>query len=140
MIDKIKKIYFNNREIIDYLIIGFLTTLVSLIVYYGLVLTILDPDNGIELQIANVSSWIAAVTFAYFTNRKIVFKSKNNNMFKEAVKFYSSRLFTLAVDMFFMFIFVTVFHFNDKIIKIIVQVIVIILNYLISKFFVFKKD
>lgn len=140
MIDKIKNICIKNREIIVYLIVGVLTTIVSLGVYYGLVLTILDPNKALELQIANVTSWIAAVTFAYFANRIFVFKSKNKNMLKEGFKFCSSRIFTLLIDMLIMFIMVTLLHLNDKIAKIVVQVIVTILNYIISKFIVFKKN
>jgi putative flippase GtrA len=140
MIDKIKNICIKNREIIVYLIVGVLTTIVSLGVYYGLVLTILDPNKALELQIANVISWIAAVTFAYFANRIFVFKSKNKNMLKEGFKFCSSRIFTLLIDMLIMFIMVTLLHLNDKIAKIVVQVIVTILNYIISKFIVFKKN
>ena len=140
MINKIKNIYIKNREIIVYLIVGVLTTVVSLGVYYGLVLTILDPDNAIQLQIANVSSWVAAVTFAYFTNRIFVFRSKNKNMLKEGFKFYSSRVFTLLVDMLIMFVLVTLLHLNDKIVKVIVQFVVTVVNYVISKFIVFKKN
>ena len=72
---------FKNKygEIISYLIVGVLSTVVSMSVYYGLVLTILDPNDAIMLQVANVISWVASVTFAYFTNRKFVFKSKEKN-------------------------------------------------------------
>ena len=140
MIDKIKNLFIKYREIIVYLIVGVLTTIVSLAVYYRLVLTVLDPKKAIELQIANILSWVAAVTFAYFANRIFVFRSKNKNMLKEGFKFYSSRVFTLLVDMLIMFISVTLLHFNDKIAKIIVQVVVTILNYIISKFIVFKKN
>ena len=140
MIDKIKNLFVKYREIIVYLIVGVLTTIVSLAVYYGLVLTVLDPKKAIELQIANILSWVAAVTFAYFANRIFVFRSKNKNMLKEGFKFCSSRVFTLLVDMLIMFISVTLLHFNDKIAKIIVQVVVTILNYIISKFIVFKKN
>ncbi len=65
--------YNKNKEIINYLIFGVLTTIVGLGVYYGLTLTVLDPNKALELQIANIISWISAVTFAYFTNRKWVF-------------------------------------------------------------------
>ncbi|MBQ2873606.1 MAG: GtrA family protein, partial [Bacilli bacterium] len=58
---------------------------------------------------------------------------------KEIVKFYSSRLTTLFLDMLIMFIFVTKLEFNDKIIKIIVQIIIILLNYILSKILVFKQ-
>ena len=135
----IKKIYIKHKEIINYLIFGVLTTIVSLSTYYLLVLTFLNPNNSLELQIANIISWIAAVTFAYITNRKYVFNSKNKNIIKEIIKFYSSRLTTLFLDMIIMFIFVTLLSFNDKIIKIFVQIIVTISNYILSKLLVFKK-
>jgi putative flippase GtrA len=140
MYKNIKKIYIEYKEIIDYLIVGVLTTIVSLTTYYGLVFTVLNPNDGIQLQIANISSWILAVTFAYFANRIFVFKSKNNNILKEASQFYASRVTTLLMDMFIMFLFVTVLHGNDKIAKIIVQVIVTICNYIFSKLFVFKQN
>ena len=134
------KLYHKYEEIINYLIIGGLTTLVSLAVYYGLTFTVLDPNNALQLQIANVISWIASVAFAYFTNRKFVFKKEDKANIKEAASFTASRVSTLLIDMLLMFIFVTKLHFNDKIMKIIVQVIVIVLNYIFSKFFVFKKE
>lgn len=139
MISKIKRIYKKNEEIINYLIIGFLTTLVSLIVYYGCVYTILNPENALQLQVANILSWIAGVSFAYITNRKIVFKSKNKMILKECASFVGSRVLTLLLDMLIMLIFVTLLSMNDKIMKIISQIFVIIANYIISKFFVFKK-
>lgn len=135
----IKELYQKYQEIINYLIFGVLTTIVSLATYYLLVYTILNPENSLQLQIANIISWITCVTFAYITNRKYVFNSKNNNILKEMTKFYSSRLTTLVLDMLFMFIFVTTLHFNDKIIKLILQVIITILNYILSKILVFTK-
>lgn len=134
----IKNIYLKYKEIINYLIFGVLTTIVSLLTYYLLVFTILNPNNHIELQIANIISWITCVTFAYITNRIYVFNSKNKNIIKEIIKFYSSRLTTLFLDMLFMYIFVSKLNFNDKIIKIIIQILIIILNYILSKLLVFK--
>ena len=137
--DKIKELYKKYKEIINYLIFGVLTTLVSLVVYYASVLTFLNPENSIQLQIANVLSWIAGVTFAYFTNRKYVFESKEKNKLKEASKFFLSRVTTLLMDMLIMWLGVTILHGNDKIIKLISQVVVIVGNYIFSKLFVFKK-
>ena len=136
---KILDLYKKYEEIIKYVIVGVLTTIVSLLTYYICVFTILNPNNAIELQIANVISWIASVTFAYFTNRKYVFKSKNKNKLKEASKFYLSRLSTLIIDMLFMMLFVTIFLINDKLSKFLVQFIILILNYVFSKLFVFKN-
>lgn len=128
-----------HREVMMYLIFGVLTTVISLIVYYLLVYTVLNPDNAFELQIANIISWIAGVTFAYVTNRKYVFESKNKNKLKEAGSFVLARIATLFMDMAIMFIGVTLLKGNDKILKIISQVVVIVANYVFSKLFVFKK-
>jgi len=136
---KIINLYKKYEEIINYIIVGGLTTVVSLGSYYICVLLFLDPKNGLELQIANIISWIAAVTFAYFSNRKFVFKSKNENILKEASKFYLSRVSTLIIDMLFMMIFVTLFTMNDKVAKLLVQFIILVLNYIFSKLFVFKN-
>lgn len=128
-----------TKEVIMYLIFGVLTTIVSLAVYYVLIFTLLNPENAIQLQIANILSWIAGVAFAYITNRKFVFESTEKNKFKELSKFVASRFTTLILDMFIMFIGVTCLHGNDKIVKLISQVLVIIGNYVFSKIFVFKK-
>ena len=135
----IKELYEKHKEIINYLIVGGLTTVVSLAVYYLCVLTFLDPENAVQLQIANIISWIAAVTFAYFTNRKYVFESTDPDMIQEAAKFFASRISTLLMDMGTMFLLVTLLGMNDKIAKLIVQVIVTVANYIFSKFLVFKN-
>lgn len=139
MIKKVRNLYIKYKEIVNYLIVGGLTTFVALGVYYVCVLTFLNPNNGLELQVANVLSWIAGVIFAYFTNRKYVFESKNPNRLKEATKFTASRLVTLFLDMAVMLIGVTLLKLNDKIIKLIAQFLVIVGNYIFSKLFVFKK-
>ena len=140
MIYLIKKIYIKNKEIINYLIIGGLTTLISLSTYFLLTISLLDPNRAIELQIANILSWIISVAFAYITNRIFVFESKSKNILAESTKFCLSRIGTLLIDVAIMFLFVTLLKFDDRIIKIITQVIVIALNYVFSKIFVFKKQ
>jgi len=139
MSDKIKELYIMNKEIINYLIVGGLTTVVSLGTYYGCVLTFLNPDNPVQLQAANIISWIAAVAFAYFANRIFVFESKNKNILQEAGKFAGSRVATLLMDMAIMFVGVTLLGFSDKIMKLVVQVVVTVANYIFSKLLVFKK-
>ena len=134
------KIYKKYEELINYLIIGILTTVVSLAIYYLLTLTILDANNKVYLQIANIISWLASVTFAYFTNRKFVFKVKNKSNIKECLNFYISRISTLLIDMIIMYIFVSRLKFDNKIVKLISQVVIIILNYILSKFIVFKSS
>lgn len=137
--EKIWELYKKYKEIINYLIVGVLTTIVALAVYYLSVLIFLNPNNAVQLQIANILSWVIAVMFAYFTNRKFVFESKEKNKLHEASKFVSSRILTLLLDMFVMWLGVTVLLFNDKIIKLVSQVLITISNYILSKLFVFKK-
>lgn len=121
------------------MIVGGLTTVVSLGSYYLLVLTVLNPHSGIQLQIANILSWIAAVTFAYIMSRIFVFKSKRKDWLNEAAAFYSSRIVTLLMDMMIMFGMVTISGVNDKLAKLVVQVVVTVGNYILSKLFVFKS-
>ena len=71
--DKIKELYLKYKEIINYLIVGVLTTVVSLTVYYGLVLTVLGPQNPIQVQGANIVAWVCAGIFACWASRKCVF-------------------------------------------------------------------
>ena len=137
--DKIKELYLKYKEIVNYLIFGVLTTAVSLVTYYICVYTVLDPEQAVQLQIANVISWILGVAFAYVTNRKFVFESNEKNKIKEASKFVTSRIATLLMDMAIMFIGVTLLKLNDKIIKLVSQVVVIVANYLLSKIVVFNK-
>jgi putative flippase GtrA len=134
-----KKLYQKYREIINYLIVGVLTTIISLLTYFICVHTFLHATNAIELQIANIISWILAVFFAYFTNRIFVFKSKSKNYLKEIISFITSRLLTLLMDMGIMFILVTILSVNDSVGKLVSQVVVTISNYIFSKIFVFKK-
>ena len=136
---KLINLYKKYNEIINYLIVGALTVLITLIAYYICVSTFLNPNNNTELQIANIISWIIAVIFAYITNRIFVFKSKSKKIFKESITFISSRIITLLLDMLTMYLMVSICNINDKISKLVSQIIVIILNYIFSKIYVFNK-
>lgn len=143
MLKNILALYEKYKEIINYLIFGGLTTVVSLATKYLLLFTIFDATNSIQLQTSIIISWIAAVLFAYFTNRKFVFESTNKNKFKEFISFIVSRLSTLLLEMLIMWFFVTLLKLNSDLYVIIftmlAQIAVIIGNYIFSKLFVFKK-
>lgn len=140
--DKIKELYIKNKEIVNYLIFGVLTTIVSLATKYLLLFTILDAKNSIQLQIAVVISWIAACLFAYVTNRIWVFESKSEKIILEMFKFFSARLATLGMEMLIMFVFVTLLGLNTNmwviVWTLVSQVLVIVMNYVLSKVMVFK--
>ncbi len=143
MITKMLNLYKKYKEIINYLIFGVLATVVSLGVKYVLLFTILEATNALELQISVIISWIAAVLFAYFTNRTFVFESNNKNKLKEFVSFIIARISTLLLEMLIMWFFVTLLKLNSNlyviIFTLISQAAVIIGNYIFSKLFVFKK-
>ncbi len=139
----IKEVIHKYEEIFRYLVIGVLTTLVSLATKYVLLFTFLDAKNPIELQISVVLSWILSVLFAYVTNRSFVFQSKSKKIFHEISLFVSSRVVTLLMESFLLWLFITHLKQDGNIQVIfwtlVAQVVVIVGNYLLSKFIVFSK-
>ena len=135
---KLMELFNKYREIIMYLIFGVLTTVVSLVVYFACTKTFLNAADAFQLQCANVISWFISVLFAFVTNRVYVFESKGRWTI-EMLKFYSSRVTTLILDMLLMFVLVTLIGVNDMVSKIIVQFVVIVANYVLSKLLVFKE-
>jgi putative flippase GtrA len=134
--------YREHLEGMRYLVCGALTTVVSLVTKYALLFTILDASNAVQLQVAIVISWIVACLFAYVTNRAIVFMSESKNILKEITSFCGSRVFTLGLEMLIMFIFVTVLKLNSNLWVVVwtifAQIAVMVVNYVLSKVFVFK--
>ncbi len=142
---KIINLYKKYEEIVNYLIVGGLTTVVAIGSKLLLLFTVLDQTNGVELQISEIISWLLAVLFAYFTNKAFVFKSKvkGRKQFKEVFDFFKGRVFTQLIQMFIMWFFVTFLKLDSDLwvifFTLICQVMQIVLNYIISKFLVFKK-
>ena len=136
---KLRELYLRYREQINYLIFGGLTTLVSLGVHFVCTSTFLDPENPLQLQAATVISWICAVTFAYVTNRRYVFFSREKNRLAEAVRFFLSRAATLGMEMGVMALGVSVLGLNDRAVKLAAQVLIVIANYVFSKLLVFRR-
>lgn len=139
MIDKIKELYTKYEEIIVYLIVGVLNTIVSWAAFFICAYTILDAQVPWQNAALSVISWVVGVVFGYFMNRKYVFKSTDPNIWKEFLQFSGGRISTGLLDMVMMLLMVNVMHINEAFSKIFVSVLVMIGNYLISKLFVFKK-
>lgn len=128
-------IYYKYRQIWLYLFFGVLTTVVNIVVY-EIVVNIFN----IDYLLSNVIAWIISIIFAYITNKNYVFDSNSgSNNSKQFISFVSARLFSLLIDMMVMYIGVTIICLNDTFIKIMANVIVIVLNYFLSKFIIFKK-
>lgn len=137
MIQKLKELIHKYEELIKYLIIGVLTTAINYVVFVILVKAI-----KIDMHVSNIIAWIVSVIFAYFTNKLFVFESKSfklNVIGKEILSFGAARILSLLLEELILYIFVDLLNMNQLIIKLIANVIVIIINYILSKFIIFKK-
>lgn len=132
-IDKQEK---NKRlEILSYLLFGGLTTIVNIFTYY-----VFTNFLSFSFEISNIIAWIISVTFAFITNKLFVFENnKKTIIFKQAISFYGFRLLSLVIDMVLMYLFIKVLIINDMLAKVVVNVLVIIINYFFSKLFIFGK-
>lgn len=124
-----------KNHITIYLLFGVITTFVS----WGsfLAMRIFIPE--LNENIANIISVILAVITSYITNRKYVFLSSETNIAKEFFVFCSGRLLTILFETLSFYLFVTIMRWHKMIMKICISIIVVILNYIISKTFVFKE-
>ena len=141
--DKLKKLwrFLTTPEMISYIIFGVLTTAVN-VVSYGLLRPVLPFRTDWNVLVANTIAWVLSVAFAFITNKLFVFKSKSfaaGIFWRELTTFVGARLFSLAVDELGMFLLVNVLTWNDWVAKIIMNVIVVIINYILSKLIIFKK-
>lgn len=130
-------IYQKYKEIILYIVFGGLTTVVSIASFAWC-----DVVLQMNPLVANVISWILAVTFAYITNKLWVFDAKTNGLkeiLRQAVEFYGGRLLTLGMEEVILLIFINGLGFPSIGVKIAAQVIVLIANYIISKWIVFRE-
>ncbi|NLP17442.1 MAG: GtrA family protein [Clostridiales bacterium] len=126
-----------NRETISYCIFGVLTTIVNFISYEGLY------RLRIPNLTANWMAWVIAVSFAYVVNKWSVFRSRSSTIKVELakiMKFYAARLLSLGVEQLGMYVFVELLGINRWLIKASLSIIVIILNYIFSKLYIFQKD
>ncbi len=122
-----------DRELVLYVVFGAFTFFVNIAVYF-----LFEDVLGVNYLISNIIAWFFSVLFAYITNRIWVFESKSPDILKEMALFFGGRIFSGVVDTALMYLFIDVMMIGDTISKIVVQIIVIVLNYIFSKLIVFK--
>lgn len=126
-----------NREVISYLIFGVLTTLVNWAVYAFMV------KSGADYRIATAAAWVISVLFAFFVNKIFVFQSYDLHpgfVMKELISFTACRAASGVMEMVLMIMMVSWLHMGEYVSKILVSVVVVVLNYVFSKLFIFKKS
>ena len=147
----IKTLITKYKELIVYFVFGLCTTVVNLITFKIFNLILGDE----KYLVSNVFAWFFSVVFAYTTNKIFVFKSKDwgiKTLFKEVISFFSSRVFTFVIEESGLYFLVDIMNLKDvqldvfvitvsgeMISKLIVGVLVVIINYIFSKMFIFKK-
>ncbi len=140
MAEKIKELMHKYEEIIVYLIVGVMTTIVSWAACFIAERFWLDASNDLQNFLINTIGWVVGVVFAYPLNRQWVFRSKNPQVIREFIGFAGSRLSTWILDILIMWLTVNVLSMNYWIAKICISAVVVtILNYVFSKILIFKK-
>lgn len=122
-----------NKEIINYIIFGILTTVVNIVCFQ-----IGEPIFA-NLLITNIVAWFVSVVFAYITNAKFVFKDSSDMSIKQFISFTASRIFTLVIETLLLYVLLDKLNLDSLISKVISNIIVIILNFVLSKLLVFKS-
>lgn len=138
----INDLFNKYREIIMYLIFGVSTTAVNWIVY-----TVLVAVFHLEITLSNAVAWVCAVLFAFVTNKLFVFRSDASGLavFREAAAFFGARIFSGLFEVFLPTLLISLgvdgklFGIDGFIAKLIVSVLIIIMNYVLSKLLVFRK-
>lgn len=133
-----------NKETVSYIFFGVLTTVINLIASYAMLKLCLafTSNQIVSTNVATAVAWIIAVLFAFITNKIFVFQSKQMGMdvlLKEGAAFFGGRLFSLLFEVVWMNITVNVIHMDFMVSKVIGQIVIVIMNYFISKIFVFKN-
>ena len=128
--------YREHREGMRYLIFGALSTIVNIVVFE------ICFKIKLSTTISNCMAWIVAVIFAYITNKIWVFCSKTDSkmdLLREIGSFFGARVFTLIFETIFLIIVIDKLHFNTMLMKIVSNILVILMNFVFSKIFIFKK-
>lgn len=131
-------LYNKYKDVIPYLFFGVCTTVVNVVIYW-----FLSHIICLSVGFSTIIAWIISVLFAYLTNRIWVFHSDSSGVkeiTKEMVSFFGCRLATGILDWLIMFVLVDCFEYNDVLIKIISNIMVIVLNYIASKVFIFRSE
>lgn len=147
-----KDFFKKHRELIIYIIVGGLTTVVNYIIHFGI------RFLGANYYVALSAAWFGAVIFAYIANRVFVFESKTKGkaQIKEFALFFSARVFSYGLEMLISYIFIDLAHADsiiwqpdfidivipagELIVKTVAQVVIVLSNYIFSKLVIFKKD
>lgn len=125
------------RELIAYGVVGVMTTVINMVVFW-----LFNTPLAVHYTVANIIAWVLAVVFAFFANKIFVFENhgwSGTVVLHEATTFFLSRIASLLVDMAGMALMIDVLHCEEMLSKLVVNILVILINYVLGKFWVFGK-
>ena len=125
------------RELIAYGVVGVMTTVINMVVFW-----LFNTPLAVHYTVANIIAWVLAVVFAFFANKIFVFENHGWSgavVLHEATTFFLSRIASLLVDMAGMALMISVLHCDEMVSKFVVNIVVILINYVLGKFWVFGK-
>ena len=133
-----KGVFLRYRELVSYVFWGGMTTVVNYAVYF-----LCTDVFQIHYLISNVIAWSVAVAFAFLVNKWLVFQSKSwarSTVFRELWQFLSARILSGVLETGILWLFVDLLRFSDALVKIAASILVVILNYALSKWIIFRKN
>jgi putative flippase GtrA len=125
------------RELVAYGVVGVMTTVINMVVFW-----LFNTPLAVHYTVANIIAWVLAVVFAFFANKIFVFENhgwSGTVVLHEATTFFLSRIASLLVDMAGMALMIDVLHCEEMLSKLVVNIVVILINYVLGKFWVFGK-
>jgi len=136
--EKYKQLWEKHKELILYVFFGGCTTLINIVSYFACRQVLHMP-----VVPADVLAWLVSVIFAYVTNKLFVFESKSWRLrlvLKEGAEFLAARVFSLGVDVVMLYVTVTILGWWELPMKVLANIVVIVINYIFSKWIIFRKD
>lgn len=135
--EKLRSLLRTHRELVSYVFWGVMTTAVNYAAYL-----LLTRGAGVYYLTASVIAWVVSVLFAYVVNKLFVFRSRDwawRVALRELWQMVASRLFSGALELGILWLFVDTLHLNDAVVKLAANVVVVVVNYVLSKWVIFKK-
>lgn len=138
MRDSVRALLRRHRELISYVFWGVMTTAVNYAAYF-----LLRNALHVQLVAGNITAWAVSVLFAYFANKLFVFASRDwawRVALRELWQMVASRLFSLGLETGILWLFVERLQLNEPAVKLCANVLVVVVNYVLSKFVIFRKQ
>lgn len=136
----IKSLFEKYKELVLYGVVGVMTTVINLGIFY--IASLFLGKELIAINIANILAWVGGVSFAFIANKLIVFKSKSfekEKLIKEILSFVAARVASLGFEVLVLNVGIGLLEIDEMVCKVVAQVGIILMNYVLSKYIIFKK-